>query len=130
MHKAAAELPLWSAELSESQWTESLKSLATFTCSVVPNLPQGLLKYPLGYADPHQACRDRFSADLFNYAQIYHQIRWQQASGLFQASGSLIGQLTDVVVKALLKEKTAFDDVPALMKQIADTEEQAFRLLE
>jgi hypothetical protein len=129
MRKAAQELPLWNAEMSAPQSVEALRFLATFTCSVVPNLPQQLLSSPLGYTDPHQACRDRFAQELIHFSRLYAQPQWEQAAHLFQSSGALIERLTQVATEALLGDKTAFDTAPNLMSQIANTEEQAFRLL-
>lgn len=129
MRKAAQELPLWNAEMSAPQWTEALRFLVTFTCSVVPNLPQQLLSFPLGYNDPHQACRDRFAQELTHFSRLYAQPHWEQAAQLLQSSGVLIEQLTQAATDALLGDQTAFDAAPGLMNQIADAEEQAFRLL-
>jgi hypothetical protein len=129
MRKAAQELSLWNAEMSEPQWTEALRFLATFTCSVVPNLPQRLLSFPLGYNDPHQACRDRFAQELLHFSRLYAQPQWERSADLFRTSGTLIEQLTQAATEALLGNKSAFDVAPDLMSRIANTEEQAFRLL-
>lgn len=90
MRKAQAEVPLWTKELNEPQWLESLRFLATFTCSLVPNPPQRLLPYPLGYEDPHQAIRDRFASELAGLAQEFGERRWEQAAQVFEASGKQI----------------------------------------
>lgn len=129
MYMAADDLLLWATELSEAQWVESLRFLATFTCSVVPNLPQPLLPFTLGYDDPHQACRDRLAQALAHYAQQYGQPQWQRAAQLLQTSGAMIGQLTQATVAVLMGEVGAMSGAPDLLRRIADVEEQAFRLL-
>ena len=129
MKKAQKEMAQWSEELEDSAWIESLKSLATFTCSVVPNLPQSLLPFPLGYSDPHQACRDRFSAELADAAIEYHEPNWAQSADLFKKSGENIGKLTELAVEALSGNKLAFKNTPQIMAKIMELEEAAFRLL-
>lgn len=129
MQRVQKELSQWKDELTAVQWTESLKSLATFTCSVVPNPPQALLKYPLGYDDSHQACRDRFSEELAGAANEYHEDRWAQAANLFRQSGADIGSLTDLTVAALSGKSKSFMDASETMAQISKLEEAAFRLL-
>ncbi len=128
MRRVQKEISQWKDELSTIQWMESLKSLATFTCSVVPNPPQALLKYPLGYIDPHQACRDRFSEELATAANEYHEDSWAQAADLFRESGKAIGNLTDLTVAALSGKKGAFTNASEIMVQVAKLEEAAFKM--
>jgi hypothetical protein len=129
MRKAQADLPRWRSELSAAQLEESLRFLATFTCSVVPNLPQRLLPDPLGYRDPHQAVRDRFAAALAGLAEEYHEPAWAQAAQCFAESGRCIAALTDAAVDALQGDPRALDRAPDLLGQIAALEEEAFRRL-
>ncbi|HWR11868.1 MAG TPA: BtrH N-terminal domain-containing protein [Rectinemataceae bacterium] len=133
MRKAAAEFSLWKPELSEARCVESLRYLVTFSCSVVPNPPQRLLPYPLGYDDPHRGIRDRFSRELAALAGRLDRPAWGKAADLLRESGALIGALTEVATGAVLGEAGAFDvfegAAPELMIQIADIEERAFGLL-
>ena len=129
MHRVQNEIGHWRDELSDPAWMESLRSLATFTCSKVPNPPQALLPYPLGYEDPHQACRDRFAVELADAARTYHMDNWLQAADLFKRSGEHIGLITDLTVAALKGNKDAFAATAGEMHQVADLEEAAFRLL-
>lgn len=129
MRKSAAEMLRWKDELSEAQWMESLRFLATFSCSVVPNPPQRLLGFPLGYEDPHQAFRDRFTRELAPFAAEYRQPQWQEAIGLLQESGRQIGQIIELTVDALLGKSAALQAVPGLLLSVAEIEERAFRLL-
>lgn len=129
MRRMGADFANWSKELTDSQLIESLRFLATFTCSVVPNPPQRLLPYPLGYSDPHQAIRDRFSTNLFELAEEYSEPSWQQSADLLKQSGEQIRKLTDTAVSVILGDRDKLQDVPALMNQIANLEEEAFSLL-
>lgn len=129
MRKAAPEFPLWKSELDKAQLAESLRYLATFSCSVVPNPPQRLLPYPLGYEDPHRGIRDRFAGELAALARRLDRPAWGQAAGLLQESGALVGKLTEAAVGAILGDDGAFDAAPGLMGKIADIEERAFGLL-
>jgi len=129
MRKLQKEIGGWSEELDASGWKESLKSLVTFTCSVVPNLPQALLPFPLGYTDAHQACRDRFAIELADAAKEYQKPDWEQAADLFRKSGETIGKLTELAVTALSGNKCAFENASEIMGQIVELEEAAFKLL-
>jgi len=128
LRKAQQEISGWQGELSQSQWTESLRSLATFTCSVVPNLPQALLPFSLGYDDPHQACRDRFAGELAAAAIEFGEARWSQAAECFRKSGENISRLTEMTVAALTG-KNDFHGASDIMADILTMEEQAFQLL-
>lgn len=129
MRRMGADFAKWSKELTDSQLIESLRFLATFTCSVVPNPPQQLLPFPLGYSDPHQAIRDRFSTNLSELSGEYSEPHWRHSADLLKQSGVQIGKLTDAVVTAILGDRGMLQDVPELMNQIANLEEEAFSLL-
>ena len=129
MEKAARDIPNWPTDLSEPQFKACLESLATFTCSVVPNLPQALLPFPLGYEDAHQACRDRFAAELTEMAEHCHQPHWLDAANGFSASGVKIGELTDMAVQTLQGKRQAFKQAGALLMEIQQLETKAFHYL-
>lgn len=129
MRNLQKEINGWAEELGALAWKESMLSLVTFTCSVVPNLPQSMLPFPLGYTDPHQACRDRFADELTKAAKEYREPGWANASDLFKKSGEKIGSLTDLAVAALSGKKDILEEASGLMGQIADIEEAAFKLL-
>lgn len=129
MRKLQKEINGWSEELDASAWKESMLSLVTFTCSVVPNLPQALMPFQLNYTDPHQACRDRFAIELAEAVKEYREPVWAKAADLFRKSGEKIGSLTDLAVAALSDKKNLFEEASGLMAQIADLEEAAFKML-
>lgn len=129
MRKLAAELPKWKDELTPEQMDASLQHLATFTCSVVPMPPARLAPYAAPMNDQHQAMRERFASALREWAATYNEPRWALAAGHFAASGERIGQLTDLAVDALQGSPSALEKAPALIKEIADQEEQGYRLL-
>lgn len=129
MRKLQKEISGWAQELDASAWKESMLSLVTFTCSVVPNLPQSLMPFPLGYSDPHQSCRDRFAIELAEAAKEYQEPGWAQAADLFRKSGEKIGRLTDLAVASLSDRKDSFEGASGLMMQIADFEQAAFKML-
>ncbi|MBA4385081.1 MAG: hypothetical protein C0410_10125 [Anaerolinea sp.] len=127
--KAGQDIINWREELSPQQFKASLEFLATFTCSVVPNPPQALLTYPLGYKDSHQAIRDRFAGELEQMAQEYDQPHWQKAAKFFLSSGEKIGILTDIAVQTLQGDEQAFSQADPLLKEIHQLEVQAFQCL-
>lgn len=129
LEKAQKDCLSWFTDLTPGQLKNSLEFLATFTCSVVPNLPQALLPYPLGYEDAHHAVRDRFSADIKRFAETYQQTQWTQAAELLRQSGDRIGELTQTAVRILKGEHGLKDTLPDLFGQIRTLEEKAWRLL-
>jgi hypothetical protein len=129
LRKAAQDVPAWREALNPEQLKASLMFLATFSCSVVPNLPQALLNYPLDYSDPHQAVRDRFAGELLQFAEQFNQPLWVQAGRIFQSSGECVGQLTDLAVQAIKGNPSVLEQAGPLFSQIADLEEQACRIL-
>ncbi len=128
LHKAQKEIGKWREELTHEHYMESLKSLATFTCSVVPNLPQELLPFPLGYDDPHQACRDRFAVELAEAGAEYHEPLWVEASELFRQSGTYIEKVTELTVEAINGKESAMNLMPGLLQEIARLETGAWQI--
>ena len=130
LQKICAEIPHWAEELSEKQFKASLESLVTFTCSVVPNLPQAMLPFPLPYQDPHQACRDRFAKELSVLADEIQQPQWKQAATTFAKSGIKIADLTDLTVQTLLQGNASlFAQAAPLFNEIHRLETEAFSAL-
>ncbi|MBI9052128.1 MAG: DUF4872 domain-containing protein [Anaerolineaceae bacterium] len=129
MRKASRDVNNWRKDLTAEQFKASLEFLAMFTCSVVPNMPQAMLPYPLGYTDKHQAVRERFAADLLRFAEQYQQPRWTEAAQLFQQSGQHIETLTDITVQTLQGDVSAFDQAGSILEKIAELETQAFAKL-
>ena len=129
MRKLAGEITDWPAELNASQLKACLQHLVTFTCSVVPMPPQRLLPYPANHTDSHQAVRDRFSNELAGFASQFNHPEWEEAAGLLQKSGELIGRLTDSVTDQLLSGTSNLQEAADLLQSIASTEEKAYTLL-
>jgi len=130
MRKFGKDYPNWFKDLNQNQLDASLRHLVTFTCSVVPMLPQSLLPYKIDYFDPHQAVRDRFGRNLYDLGKQFEVPSWIQAAEWFQQSGRLIGEMTDTAVKSLKKEisqETSLMLIPDLMNGIIEMEEKAFR---
>lgn len=129
IQKASHDINNWIKDLTPQQFKASLEFLATFTCSVVPNPPQALLPYPLGYEDSHQATRDRFAQELERLAEQCHQPIWNQAAKHFRASGVKVGELTEITVQTLQVHEKAFSQAGSLLEEIRQLEVQAFELL-
>jgi hypothetical protein len=127
MRKLADEFAGWPAVLSEQQLQDSIRFLVTFTCSVVPMLPQRMLPFKLDQADPHQATRDRFAAELVQLAGQFHQPEWSQAAVHFKRSGDRIQELTDCCVDYLMQSTSPFVDGSKILQGIVSEEEQAFK---
>jgi hypothetical protein len=129
LRKLGADITNWTRELTEKQMEDCLTSLVTFTCSVVPMLPQRLLPFKLNQPDSHNAVRDRFSRELLGFADQFNHPDWKEPAGLLAKSGLLIGQLTEIFTDQLLKKSYDMDAAVPLISEIADLEEKAYHLL-
>jgi hypothetical protein len=129
MRKLAGDINNWPLELNKMQLEECLRSLATFTCSVVPMPPQRLLPYKINFTDSHRAVRDRFARELSGFARQYHKPRWEEAAQVLAESGEFIGQLTDVSTNMILAGSYDLKENARLMERITNLEEKAYRLL-
>lgn len=129
MRKLANDIEKWDQDLTPAQLKNCLTDLVTFTCSIVPMLPQRLLSFSVPKIDPHQAVRDRFASELTRLAGQFQEPVWSDAAGEFQESGKVIGQLTDLIVDQLLSNTINLRYAVPLIKTIAEREEKAYQLL-
>ena len=129
LRNAGRDVANWKKELTPRQFTASLEFLACFTGSKLPNLPQALLPYPLGYEDSHRGARDGFAGELVELAEQFEQPRWRQAAQEFQSGGERIGALTDIAVRTLQGDEQAFTRAGALLEEIHRLEVRAFQCL-
>ncbi len=130
MRKLAADISRWPQELPDDQIKKCLTDLVTFTCSVVPMLPQRMLPFRLNYTDPHQAVRDRFSKEISSLAGSISMPGLKEAADLLAESGRSIGRLTDVITDQILTQTVRLEEPAQLIAEIADLEERAYRQLD
>jgi hypothetical protein len=126
MRKLARELPAWPRELSADQLDVSLRHLVEFT-GFPPIPPNRLTGYDA--PDNHAAGRDVFAGLLRRLAEMYAMPAWAEAAALFDQSGQKLVILTDDLVDFLLGRGSALEPSAALLAEIADLEEAAFRVI-
>jgi hypothetical protein len=126
MRKLARELPRWSAELGAGELDRSLRHLAEFTG--FPPVPPNRLT---GYAAPdnHRGGREVFAGLLRRLAEAYAEPSWAEAAGLFDRSAQALEKATEEVVDYLLRKTGSLAGAAAVIGEIADIEEQGFRLI-
>lgn len=126
MRKLAHELPHWGEVLSARQLDASLLHLVEYT-GFPPVLPNRLT----GQAAPdnHGAGREVFAGLLRRLAGEYGEPSWAEAAPCFERSAQLLGQMTGSVVDFILGEKTSLEAAATLLNDIAEVEEQGFRLI-
>ncbi|MGB7537860.1 MAG: BtrH N-terminal domain-containing protein [Anaerolineales bacterium] len=126
MRKLARELPQWSVELGKKELGISLRHLAEFTG--FPPVPPNRLT---GYAAPdnHRGGREVFAGLLRRLAETYREPSWAEAAVLFGRSAQALEKATDAVVDYLLRKSGNLDEAASLIGQIADIEEQGFRII-
>jgi hypothetical protein len=124
----SADFGKWGNVLESSAYTEALKHFVMFTASVVPALPSQLAEFDTGIPDSHQGTRDAFAESLLQNLSEYGNTSWEKAADLLRKSGDLIGQMTGVITEYLLNHHYDLQEIPELLKQVADYEEEAFRI--
>ncbi len=130
MRKLARDLPHWPEELDPGQLDVSLRHLVEFT-GAPPVLPLRLMDFAgdVDVPDNHAAGRDIFAGLLCQMAAEYGMPAWADAAALFEQSGQALTTLTDALVDHILGERDALDSTSELLAEIADLEEQAFRVI-
>jgi hypothetical protein len=126
MCKLVSELPRWPAELGTKQLHISLRHLVEFT-GFPPVPPNRLTGYDA--PDNHGGGRDVFAGLLERLAADYAEPSWAGAAALFRRSAQVLGKLTDTVVDFLLGRCNSLDTASVLVAEIANIEEQAFRVI-
>jgi hypothetical protein len=129
LKRLAGDFPAWKEEMGPALFADTLRHFVTFTCSVVPMLPQRLSPGALETEDPHQACRDRFSSLLCAFADEYRRPAWKKSAALFEISGEYIRQLTETLVDFLLAIDDRLASVPDILQKISSCEEEAFKAI-
>jgi len=126
MHKLARELPRWPQELDAKQLDISLRHLAEFT-GVPPIPPNRLTGYDA--PDDHTAGRVIFAGLLRQLAADDAMPAWAESADIFEQSGQALAEMTDAVVDYLLGKSGTLEPASGLIAEIADLEEQAFRVI-
>jgi hypothetical protein len=126
MRKLARELPRWSVELGPRPLDFSLRHLAEFTG--FPPVPPNRLS---GYSAPdnHRGGRDVFAGLLRRLAGDYAEPSWAKAAPFFDRAALLLEKATDAVVDFLLRKSGTLDGAASMVAEIADVEEQGFRII-
>jgi hypothetical protein len=127
--KLARELPKWPDELGSEQTDVCLRHLAEFT-GVPPMPPFRLIGWAGDEPEDHTAGRVGFAGLLRQLARDYQVPAWDTAAVLFEQSGQVLESLTEMVVDYVLDNGDTLQPAAELVVQIADLEEQAFRLID
>lgn len=125
MEKLIKEFSTWNNPFDISSLCEIYKHFITFTGSVLPELPEQLSGYNSGVENPHKGSRDRLSTALMQYKDSIGFPAWERAALAFQASGSIIEQLTGGFIKDILNcsfsETQKYADLFLKLKYVEET---------
>lgn len=89
------EYPGWMTAYPPEVLRRIYLHVVEFTGSVLPGIPEVLGGSPLGFANPHQAGRDRFAAALLKYQVDFGTQEWAAAAGEAVRSGRLIEAIAE-----------------------------------
>jgi len=128
MRKLAKEFGAWKNELSEDEYRAVLQNIVMFT-GTVPQLPDAFLKPEERNGIQHKAAREKLVYVLEELSARYGITAWEQSAHEFEKSGDLLSQMTGKMTDYLLGNCDELDDIPELIMQIADIEEQAFMFM-
>ncbi|NFE79075.1 DUF4872 domain-containing protein [Clostridium sporogenes] len=126
MRKLSKEIINWKEELTSLEYETALRNIVMCT-GTVPILPNRLLMIEEKDEIEHQAARREYGALLIELAEKYGFQEWKEAGNLFSKSGIIIQEMTDLIVKYLLKESKELNGLPNMINQIADFEEKAYQ---
>lgn len=126
MRKLSKEILSWKNELTVEEYETALRHIVMCT-GTVPILPNRLLMIEEKDEIEHQAARREYGELLMKLAEKYGFQQWKAASNFFSKSGSIIQEMTDLIVDYLLKESKELNRLPNMINQIADLEEKAYQ---
>jgi hypothetical protein len=126
MRKLAKDILNWEKQLTTQEYREALINITMFT-GTVPLLPDKLSGYKTAEDVTHCAVRDGFGVLLVELGNRYGFPGWVEAGGLFLRSGAVIENMTDYIVEYLLGNRGDLKELPDMINQIADLEEEAYR---
>ncbi|MCP4543784.1 MAG: BtrH N-terminal domain-containing protein [Chloroflexi bacterium] len=124
MRKLVRELPRWSEQLDAKQFDISIRHLVEYTG--FPPIPPNRLTGYDDAPDNHAGGRDVFAGLLRRLAREYDEPVWIEAATLFDQSGQVLVELTDMMVDYILGERNTLKPASELLTEIADLEERAF----
>ncbi len=126
MGKLRKEIDHWKEELTKEEYEESLRYIVMYT-GRVPALPNRLLMKEEVDLIKHQAAREEYATLMLQLGEKYRFEEWIKARDLFIKSGMVIQKMTDFIVEYLIKERTALEELPYMIEQIANFEEEAYK---
>ena len=128
MRKLAQEIGNWQEELSGNEYEKALSNLVMFT-GTVPLIPARIYGGRQEEDIQHQAAREKLGPLLIDLGERFSLMDWEKSGRLFCESGEMIQKMTNLIVDYLLKTRTDLNELPGLIEQIADIEEQAFHAM-
>lgn len=125
MRKLSKEILNWKDELTLQEYEIALRNVVMCT-GTVPILSNRLLMIEEKDEIEHQAARREYASLLIELGNKYGFQEWKVAGDLFKKSGIIIQEMTDLIVKYLLKESKELNRLPYMINEIADIEEEAY----
>lgn len=126
MRKLSKEILKWEVELTVEEYEAALRSIVMFT-GTVPIMPNKLRMIKEKDEVEHQAARREYGALLVTLGEKYGFEQWKVAGNLFSKSGTIIQEMTDLIVRYLMKESKELNRLPNMISEIADIEEKAYQ---
>lgn len=127
--KIAKEFLNWSKELTHQSYIDSLMHFVEYT-GFPPSLPDILTGRSDGFGISHKASRDKFAGILLWAGQNFNKPEWERAADLFNESGEIFEQMTDMITRHIRNESEQLTEIPPMLNKVALLEEQAYKLID
>lgn len=129
IRKIAKEFLLWSKELAHQSYIDSLKHFVEYA-GFPSSLPDSLTDRSDDFNISHKASRDKFAEILIWTGQKFNKPEWERAADLFNESGEIFEQMTDMIIKYIINESKQLTEIPSMLNRVALLEEQAYKLID
>lgn len=127
--KLAKEFPKWSKVLPNQSYIDSLMHFVEYT-GFPPSLPSDLTDNQNGSESNHKASRDKFAEILMWGNEQYANPSWGKAAKLFNKSGEIIEQMTEMITHHIKNTSETLIEIPSMLNEIAIIEEQAYKMID
>lgn len=129
LRKAADEFSGWERELTKEGYRNSLKNILMFLATV-PKLPNKLegIDEPDDKTILYRGHCDTMGRILLELGENFNCMEWIRSGKLFSRCGESFEKIAAILYFYLLNEEDNRHEIPELLRNIADLEEQAYRL--
>lgn len=103
MQRLQTEIPQWPKMFTQDALKAILTTFSTFTGSVLPELPDEIREFPLGFMNPHGGGRDLFARALLDSVAMIGCYSWIQLAKQLDVSSLAIEAINTNIVSDFIQ---------------------------